>query len=50
MIGALAASGELPFDEETVKTVLRERLRPRYYDINVRAFELGKEAYRKASH
>jgi indolepyruvate ferredoxin oxidoreductase beta subunit len=50
MIGALAASGELPFDEETVKTVLRESLRPRYYDINVRAFELGKEAYRKASH
>jgi indolepyruvate ferredoxin oxidoreductase beta subunit len=50
MIGALVASGELPFDEETVKTVLKESLRPRYYDINVRAFELGKEAYRKASH
>jgi indolepyruvate ferredoxin oxidoreductase beta subunit len=49
MIGALTASGELPFGEETVKTVLRESLRPRYYDINVRAFELGKEAYRKAS-
>jgi len=50
MIGALVASGELPFDEETVKTVLKESLRSRYYDINVRAFELGKEAYRKASH
>jgi len=50
MIGALVASGELPFDEETVKTVLKESLRSRYYDINVSAFELGKEAYRKASH
>jgi len=48
MLGALTASGELPFGEETVVKVLRESLRPAYFEMNRRAFELGKEGYAKA--
>ena len=46
MIGALTASGRLPFSEETVVRALKESLRPAYFEMNLRAFELGKKAYR----
>jgi indolepyruvate ferredoxin oxidoreductase beta subunit len=45
MIGALAASDSLPYDEEIILQVLKERLRPRYLDLNLKAFKLGKKAY-----
>ena len=48
ILGALTASGMLPFGEETVVNVLRESLRPAYFEMNRRAFELGKEGYVKA--
>ncbi len=48
MLGALMASGVLPFGEETVVKVLRESLRPAYFEMNRRAFELGKKGYVKA--
>lgn len=46
MIGALIASGLLPFGEEIVTQVLKESLRPRYYDLNIRALELGMKAFK----
>jgi Pyruvate/2-oxoacid:ferredoxin oxidoreductase gamma subunit len=49
MIGALCASGKLPFSEETVVKALMESLRPAYFEMNRRAFELGKESYEKIS-
>jgi indolepyruvate ferredoxin oxidoreductase beta subunit len=49
MIGALCASGRLPFSEETVMKVLTENLRPAYFEMNRRALELGKEGYEKTS-
>jgi len=49
MIGALTASGLLPFGEETVLQVMKESLRARYYDLNVRALELGRGAFKAAS-
>jgi indolepyruvate ferredoxin oxidoreductase beta subunit len=48
MLGALTASGVLPFGEETVVKVLRGSLRPAYFEMNRRALELGKEAYEKS--
>ena len=48
MIGALAASGVLPFGEETVLQVMKESLRPRYYDLNLKAFQLGRRAFEAA--
>lgn len=46
MIGALTASGTLPFSEETVTKAMREMIRPAYMEINIRAFELGKRAFK----
>jgi len=48
MIGALAASGLLPFGEETVLHVMKESLRPRYYELNLKAFQLGRRAFEAA--
>jgi indolepyruvate ferredoxin oxidoreductase beta subunit len=48
MIGALCASGSLPFSEKVVAKVMERSLRPTYYEMNSRAFELGKEAFRTA--
>ncbi len=45
MIGALAASGLLPFGEETVLQVMKESLSPRYYELNLKAFQLGRRAF-----
>ena len=46
MIGALTASGTLPFSEKTITKAMREMIRPAYLEINVRAFELGKKAFK----
>lgn len=48
MIGALAASGVLPFGEETLLHVMKESLRPRYYELNLKAFQLGKRTFEAA--
>ena len=48
MIGALAASGALPFGEETVLRVMKESLSPRYYELNLKAFQLGRRAFEAA--
>lgn len=45
MIGALCASGCLPFSEATVIEVLKETIRPSYHGTNLRAFELGKSSF-----
>ena len=46
MIGALTASGALPFSEKTVTKAMREMIRPTYLETNIRAFELGKRAFK----
>jgi len=47
MIGALTASGALPFSEEIVTKAMKEMIRPAYLEINNRAFDLGKKAFKK---
>lgn len=49
MIGALTASGLLPFEEETILKVMKDSIRARYYDLNVRAFQLGKKAFKDSN-
>jgi len=46
MLGALVASGCLPFPESTVIDVIEESVPERYHATNLKAFELGKRAFR----
>jgi len=46
MLGALTESGELPFSEETMLSTLRDSLRPQFLELNMKAFDLGRKAYR----
>jgi len=48
MIGAPCASGCLPFPEDIVVEVLKQTIRPAYPETDLRAFQLGKEAFRRA--
>jgi indolepyruvate ferredoxin oxidoreductase beta subunit len=41
MIGALAATGKAPISVDDLKAALGALIRPRYFDANVEAFELG---------
>jgi indolepyruvate ferredoxin oxidoreductase beta subunit len=45
MLGALTASGSLPYGEDVVVATMKAGLRPQFIDLNMRAFELGKRAY-----
>jgi indolepyruvate ferredoxin oxidoreductase beta subunit len=45
MFGALVESKLLPFNEKIAKITLKESLHPRFYELNKRAFELGRKAY-----
>jgi len=49
MLGALNESGELPFGEETMLSTLRDSLRPRFIELNMKAFDLGRKAYREVA-
>ena len=45
MIGALSASNLLPFNSNAIKNVLKDILRPKYLQINIKAFDNGFSAY-----
>jgi len=45
MVGALAASGLLPMDAEAVLAALKTTVRKNFVDMNVKAFQLGGEAF-----
>jgi len=45
MLGAITMSGLLPYDEDAVVETLKAGLKPRFLEMNMRAFELGKKAY-----
>jgi len=48
MLGALAASGVLPYAEESVVEVMSGSIPPRFLDLNMKAFRLGAEAFRES--
>ena len=45
MLGAITRSGLLPYGEEAVVETLKAGLKPRFLEMNMRAFKLGKKAY-----
>jgi len=44
LLGAAAQSGIFPFDAETLKNVIPEILPERFWEINLKSFELGRSA------
>jgi indolepyruvate ferredoxin oxidoreductase beta subunit len=48
MLGALFGSGKMPIKIETIKESIRERVPARAADVNLRAFDMGLEAIKKA--
>ena len=46
MLGALTASGVLPYGEDVVVETIKAGLRPQFIALNTRAFELGEKAYK----
>jgi len=46
ILGALTASGALPYSEDVMKETISAGLRPQFIELNMGAFELGKKAYR----
>jgi indolepyruvate ferredoxin oxidoreductase beta subunit len=41
LVGALAATGVLPFKNDTLKTCIQERVPRKYLEANLKAFDLG---------
>lgn len=48
MLGAACASGQLPFDEKTLVEALTNRLPEKLVELNLKAFDMGKEKYLSA--
>jgi indolepyruvate ferredoxin oxidoreductase beta subunit len=46
ILGALTASGALPYSEAIVVDTIKAGLRPQFIELNMRAFELGKKVYK----
>ncbi len=49
MLGALAASGVLPYDESEVVEVLKTSIPPRFIELNLRSFQSGAKALREST-
>ncbi len=48
MLGAITASGLLPFSEEVMLDAIKDRVPGKTLDVNLQAFELGKKAFAEA--
>jgi indolepyruvate ferredoxin oxidoreductase, beta subunit len=48
LISALLASGELPFGLDELKDAVRKHLKPKLVDMNLKAIELGAQAFMQA--
>lgn len=48
MLGVASGAGILPFSEDDIKNAIRESVKPKLFDINMRAFELGVSAVKEA--
>jgi len=46
--GNIVSFDSLPFQEGVIVDVMRQTLKPAYYETNMKALELGKKAYRSA--
>jgi indolepyruvate ferredoxin oxidoreductase, beta subunit len=48
MLGALAASGTLPFSETKITATMKASIPARFLELNTKAFKLGVESFKKA--
>jgi indolepyruvate ferredoxin oxidoreductase beta subunit len=49
ILGALSASGLLPFTKNTIIDTIKQSLRPNFHDLNIKALDLGYSEYLKLS-
>jgi indolepyruvate ferredoxin oxidoreductase beta subunit len=45
ILGALTQSGVLPYGEDVMVKTIKAGIRPQFIDLNMKAFNLGKNAY-----
>lgn len=45
MLGALSGISELPLKEESLITALKKQFKAKHFELNLKAFKLGKQAY-----
>ena len=45
MLGALSAVSGLPLSVDALKAALKKQFRAKHFDLNLRAFEIGRKAY-----
>ncbi len=50
LLGALAATGSLPFTEAELQAVIRDKTNPRFLEANLAAFAKGKEEAQKEAN
>ena len=48
MLGALAVSSILPFDNREVTATMKESIPARFLDLNIKAFQLGAQAFKES--
>ena len=44
MLGALVQTGEMPLNPELFRQVLRQKTKPAFVEMNLKAFDLGSKA------
>jgi len=49
MLGVLSGSGQLPIKVETIKEQIHARFPAKVAAVNIKAFDLGYQAYQKAA-
>jgi len=47
MLGVLSAVPELPLSDDAIKTALKRQFKEKLYDLNIKAYELGQDSFRK---
>jgi len=47
MLGVLSAVPELPLTGDAIKTALTRQFREQFHDLNLKAYELGQDSFKK---
>lgn len=48
MLGVLSAVPELPLTNSVIKTALKRQFKEKFYDLNLKAYELGQDSFNKS--
>ena len=47
MLGVLSAVPNLPLTDDVIKTALKRQFKEEFYDLNLKAYELGQDSFKK---